>query len=157
STDEKSRTAGRMPAVTTNDHGVAGSSGEPARTAGYMPSFTRTGPAVPPTSSVSSTTAVTHTRPTNPDVTPIQKLLAGKGFYKSKMDGQLGPGTQEAMRGYQSAEGLEANGFPTLATLEKLGVNPENPSIAGDAEPAGTGGVVYSETVDHKYTTETSG
>lgn len=97
--------------------------------------------------STASTTAVTHTRLTNHDVTAIQKLLTDKGFYKSAVDGQFGPGTQEAMQAFQTSEGLEANGYPTAATLAKLGVTPENPPATGDAEPAGKGGVVYTETV----------
>ncbi|TAL31852.1 MAG: peptidoglycan-binding protein [Alphaproteobacteria bacterium] len=157
STGETSRTAGSIPTATTHDTGVVGSTGEKARTAGSIPAVNQSGPAIPPSTHVSASSTVKHTRLTNRDVTEIQKLLADKGFYKSKVDGQFGPGTQEAMRGYQSAEGLEANGFPTIVTLDKLGVTPENPSVTGDAEPTGKGGVIYTETVESKEITEKSG
>ncbi|MEZ0225562.1 MAG: peptidoglycan-binding protein [Alphaproteobacteria bacterium] len=156
STGEKSRTAGTIRTVTTNDAGVVGSTGEKSRTAGSIPAVNNPGPAVPATTKVSASSSVKHTRLTNHDVTEIQKQLADKGFYKSKVDGQFGPGTQEAMRGYQSSAGLEANGYPTIATLEKLGVTPENASVTGDAEPAGKGGVIYTETVENTQITEKS-
>ena len=92
-------------------------------------------------------TVVINRRLTNQDVTAIQKILHEKGFYKSRVDGQFGPGTQESMRDYQSSEGLEANGYPTAETLDKLGVTPENPPVKGSEEPPGKGGVVYSETM----------
>ena len=151
------RTAGAMPKVTTNDSGVHGSTGEPARTAGSIPTVNQSGPAIPPSTKVSASSTVKHWRLTNHDVTEIQKQLAEKGFYKSKVDGQFGPGTQEAMRDYQSSAGLEANGYPTIATLDKLGVTPENAPVTGDAEPAGKGGVIYTETVESKEITEKSG
>ena len=150
------RTAGAMPKFTTNDSGVAGSTGEKSRMAGTVPTVNNPGPAVPATSRVSASTSIKHMRLTNRDVTEIQKQLADKGFYKSKVDGQFGPGTQDAMREYQTSAGLEANGYPTIATLEKLGVAPENAPVTGDAEPAGTGGVIYTETVENKQVTEKS-
>lgn len=156
STGERSRTAGSIPTVTTNDAGVVGSTGEKSRTAGSIPVVNQAGPAIPASTKVSASSTVKHMRLTNHDVTEIQKQLAEKGFYKSKVDGQFGPGTQEAMRDYQSSEGIEANGYPTIATLEKLGVTPENAPVIGDEEPAGKGGVIYTETVENKQITEKS-
>lgn len=156
STGEPSRTAGSMRTVTTNDAGTVGSIGEESRTAGSIPAVNNPGPAVPASTKVSASTTVKRTRLTNRDVTEIQKQLADKGFYKSKVDGQFGPGTQQAMRDYQSSEGLEADGYPTMATLEKLGVTPENEPSLGDAEPAGMGGVIFTETIENKQVTEKS-
>jgi peptidoglycan hydrolase-like protein with peptidoglycan-binding domain len=135
------RTAGAMPTVTIRDAGVTAK-------------VSANTDAAEASARVSATTTVTHTRLTIRDVTAIQKLLAEKGFYKTKVDGQFGPGTQDAMREYQASEGLEANGYPTVATLEKLGVTPENAPVTGDAEPSGKGGVIYTETVERKDVTE---
>lgn len=150
------RTAGAMPTATTDNTGRVGSFGEKSRTAGSIPAVNNPGPAVAASSKVSATTTVKRTRLTNRDVTEIQKQLADKGFYKSTVDGQFGPGTQQAMRDYQSSAGLEADGYPTMATLEKLGVTPENEPALGDAEPAGMGGVIFTETIENKQITEKS-
>jgi peptidoglycan hydrolase-like protein with peptidoglycan-binding domain len=108
------------------------------------------------TTVASSSTTVMKIRLTNKDVTAIQGKLAEKGFYKGKPDGQFGPGTQDAVRDYQSSENLEANGYPTTATLEHLGVKPENEPVMGENDPPGKGGVVYTETVERKDVAEKS-
>jgi peptidoglycan hydrolase-like protein with peptidoglycan-binding domain len=112
---------------------------------------------MPTTTASSANTTVTHLRLTNRDVKEIQNKLAEKGFYKSKVDGQFGATTQDAMRGYQTSAGLEANGYPTAATLEKLGVKTENAPMTGDAEPPGKGGVVYTESIEKKNVVTTKG
>ncbi len=115
-------------------------------------------PASTPTATAtSSSTTVVHLRLTNHDVKEIQNKLAEKGFYKNPVDGQFGPGTQEAMQGFQTSAGLEANGYPTTATLDKLGVKPENAPVTGGAEPPGKGGVVYTESIEQKNVVTTKG
>jgi peptidoglycan hydrolase-like protein with peptidoglycan-binding domain len=104
----------------------------------------------------SSSTTVMKIRITPKDITAIQNKLAEKGYYKSKVDGQFGPGTQDAMRDFQSAEGLEANGYPTTATLERLGVTTENKPMMTDNDPPGKGGVVYTQTIERKDVAEKS-
>lgn len=110
-------------------------------------------PARAASESASVTTAASSTvmslRLTKKDITQIQNKLAEKGFFKEKVDGHLGSSTQDALRDYQSSEGIEANGYPTAATLEHLSVKTENDPVAGD-NPPGKGGVVYTETIESK-------
>ncbi len=61
-----------------------------------------------------------------PEVSPgmirrIQTALQQQGLYKGRIDGQWGPQTQNAVRGYQQAHNLTDNGqidSPTLASLQ---------------------------------------
>lgn len=50
----------------------------------------------------------------------IQAALKNAGFYKGAVDGHLGPRTKEAIRNFQKANGLYADGVAGKQTREKL-------------------------------------
>lgn len=50
----------------------------------------------------------------------IQNLLQYLGYYTIRVDGISGPGTEQAVRDFQKAEGLEVDGIPGKLTQEKL-------------------------------------
>lgn len=50
----------------------------------------------------------------------MQALLNARGFDAGKPDGLVGPQTREALRAFQLAEGLPADGYPTLEIIDRL-------------------------------------
>jgi membrane-bound lytic murein transglycosylase B len=50
----------------------------------------------------------------------LQKRLTAKGFSTQGVDGKIGPLTIDAVRGYQRAQGLTPDGYPSLRLLQKL-------------------------------------
>ena len=51
----------------------------------------------------------------------IQQTLQEQGFYKGQVDGQWGPGTQQALRQFQQQKGIQSQGqmdFQTMAALD---------------------------------------
>lgn len=56
------------------------------------------------------------------DYRAIQTLLNAGGFDAGTPDGQWGPGSQRAMRAFQSSVGLPDTGAPDRATLQQLGI-----------------------------------
>ncbi len=64
-------------------------------------------------------------RPLRPDeVEEMQRLLASHGFDPGEPDGRTGPLTRAALRSYQTAAGLPADGYPTLELLARLRQRP---------------------------------
>jgi membrane-bound lytic murein transglycosylase B len=55
-------------------------------------------------------------------VTAIQEALKDKGHDPGPIDGILGPRTREALKSFQTAEGLNATGRSDPDTLAALGV-----------------------------------
>ncbi|MEO8044429.1 MAG: peptidoglycan-binding domain-containing protein [Spartobacteria bacterium] len=53
-----------------------------------------------------------------------QTLLARSGFYRSGIDGEFGPGTAAAVRGFQARSGLAPDGRLNMPTLAALGLLP---------------------------------
>ncbi|MEO5689762.1 MAG: lytic murein transglycosylase [Burkholderiaceae bacterium] len=53
-------------------------------------------------------------------VKTLQAALTDRGFAAGPLDGQLGPTTRQALRAWQRAQALPADGFPTLDLLNKL-------------------------------------
>jgi peptidoglycan hydrolase-like protein with peptidoglycan-binding domain len=53
-----------------------------------------------------------------------QTLLARYGFYRSGIDGEFGPGTAAALRGFQARAGLWPDGRLNMETLAALGLLP---------------------------------
>ncbi len=53
-----------------------------------------------------------------------QTLLARYGFYRSGIDGEFGPGTAAALRGFQARSGLIPDGRLNMPTLAALGLLP---------------------------------
>ncbi|MCJ2035227.1 lytic murein transglycosylase [Methylobacterium sp. J-068] len=54
----------------------------------------------------------------------LQAGLAERGLYAGEADGRAGPKLREAVRRYQIAEGLPADGYATPALLERLRARP---------------------------------
>lgn len=53
-----------------------------------------------------------------------QALLARYGYYRSGIDGEFGPGTAAALRGFQARAGLVPDGRLNMETLAALGLLP---------------------------------
>lgn len=53
-----------------------------------------------------------------------QALLARQGYYRSAIDGEYGPGTEFALRAYQTRFGLPSSGRLDMETLATLGLLP---------------------------------
>ena len=53
-------------------------------------------------------------------VKTLQSALTDRGFAAGPADGQLGPTTRQALRAYQRAQALPADGFATQELLDKL-------------------------------------
>ena len=54
------------------------------------------------------------------DVREMQSKLKAKGYYAGAVDGKFGPATQKAVRRFQSAIGIKADGKPGNKTLTAL-------------------------------------
>ncbi len=59
-------------------------------------------------------------------VIQLQESLNGKGYDSGKPDGIMGSNTRKAIRAFQKAEGLIADGMPSASLLEKLGLHLES-------------------------------
>lgn len=59
-------------------------------------------------------------------VIQLQESLNDKGYDSGKADGIMGSNTRKAIRAFQKAEGLIADGMPSVPLLEKLGVHLES-------------------------------
>ena len=57
-------------------------------------------------------------------VVGAQTLLARYGYYRSGVDGEFGPGTAAALRGFQARAGLVPDGRLNMETLAALGLLP---------------------------------
>jgi membrane-bound lytic murein transglycosylase B len=62
------------------------------------------------------------------DYIELQTLLAQKGFAVGAIDGMFGSNTRRAVRSYQQAEGLPADGWATRALLDRLRGRPAAPT-----------------------------
>lgn len=92
------------------------------------PMMTLAAPIISPQSSPTPT--VTADIPDADDISAIQTLMQGLGFYDGAIDNLLGEETQEAIAAVQQAYGLPITGEPDSLTLETLvqeNNNPNNP------------------------------
>ena len=71
------------------------------------------------------------------DVRQIQQALKDKGFDVGPIDGQLGPKTEQALRSFQQAQGLQATGQVDQKTMAALGVQAGQQSMQGVPPPQG--------------------
>jgi phage tail tape-measure protein len=55
-------------------------------------------------------------------VRSVQQALNDKGYNAGPVDGQMGPGTRDALMRFQQAQGLPQTGEPDSSTLSALGV-----------------------------------
>ena len=54
------------------------------------------------------------------EIQEMQQILAGLGFDVGRPDGLAGARTRKALRAFQKAAGLPADGYPTPALLARL-------------------------------------
>ncbi len=54
------------------------------------------------------------------NVMGLQRALKKAGFISGKLDGRMGPQTREALRAFQRANGLTADGMIGLKTIKAL-------------------------------------
>ena len=89
----------------------------------------------------SETTAAQHKGDVSakPSKRDIQLALKNAGFYQGSVDGKLGPHTREAIRKFQTANGLKADGVAGRQTWDKLSVylNMPAPTASASTETAG--------------------
>jgi len=55
----------------------------------------------------------------------LQRLLAERGFDPGKIDGQIGPNSRAAIRGFQKKAGLPADGYAEYGLLELIRKSPK--------------------------------
>jgi len=83
--------------------------------------------------------------------TVLQRQLAARHFYQGKIDGNWGPGTEAAVRDFQSKNKLEPTGKVDAATAEKLGVTIERMEL-NDKDAPRTEPVAVPNTSDDANT-----
>ncbi|MBL8549351.1 MAG: lytic murein transglycosylase [Hyphomonadaceae bacterium] len=54
------------------------------------------------------------------EILELQTLLKSRGYYAGEADGLFGSGTRAAVRGFQQAHAMPADGFPTMRILNQL-------------------------------------
>ncbi|HEV8142329.1 MAG TPA: peptidoglycan-binding domain-containing protein, partial [Methylomirabilota bacterium] len=77
---------------------------------------------------------------TGPDemVKAAQQALKEKGHNPGSVDGRMGPKTQQALRDFQNAQGIQATGELDAKTMVSLGIEPARTSSAGESTTAGS-------------------
>lgn len=83
-------------------------------------------PAQPPAAASSSVVVPDILSPAA--VRNVQQRLRSLGFYRGPIDGLWGPGTQAAIERFQQGRGLQSSGQVNPATLQALGLDPNNPA-----------------------------
>jgi peptidoglycan hydrolase-like protein with peptidoglycan-binding domain len=77
---------------------------------------------------------------TGDGVKEIQAALIAKGFYRGPTNGRFGPLTEEAVKKFQSASGLEDDGIAGKATLDLLFAADKPAAAQGAGSPGGAQG-----------------
>lgn len=57
---------------------------------------------------------------TKPSATEIQQALKNAGYYKGRIDGDIGPMSEQAIKDFQAANNLKADGVVGTITWSKL-------------------------------------
>lgn len=83
---------------------------------------------------VSNADAVSYKRGSSGDtVSKIQEVLKNQGFYSGSVDGTFGSGTEEAVKAFQSAYGLTADGKVGTQTLQAMGIEEQSGQTASSS------------------------
>jgi peptidoglycan hydrolase-like protein with peptidoglycan-binding domain len=77
-------------------------------------------------------------------VRQIQQALNQGGYDVGEVDGNWGQQTQEAVRNFQQAQGLEPTGQPNLRTLSALGINVGGQAMQGAQAQAPQSGQIQA-------------
>lgn len=89
------------------------------------------------------------------EVRQIQEKLKRWGYYSGSIDGVYGSGTENAVKKFQKANGLKADGIAGKATLNAMGINSSSSSSGSGGsssnELALLSRVVYSEARGEPY------
>lgn len=73
------------------------------------------------------------------DIKTVQRRLKDLGYYGGSVDGVYGSGTTAAVKNFQSANALVADGIAGPKTLSKLGIS----SVSGSSSNSGTSSNTY--------------
>jgi peptidoglycan hydrolase-like protein with peptidoglycan-binding domain len=65
----------------------------------------------------------------------MQRALTARNLYQGKADGVWGPKTENALRNFQTQNGLEATGRLDQRSAEALGLTPERQAVSGSDLP----------------------
>ncbi len=68
--------------------------------------------------------------PTSDRIREIQSVLARGGYYKGGQTGKMDSSTQDALRRFQEANGLNPSGKLDARTLQKLGLGSDTAGVA---------------------------
>jgi murein L,D-transpeptidase YcbB/YkuD len=105
-------------------------SNKESTTGGTQSQRTQSGTPLPEGSPFSGTVEMGHPN-LRQDVKAAQQALKEQGFDPGPVDGMIGPRTREALKSFQTSNGLETTGTLNPATAKKLGVEP-GPSKGSD-------------------------
>jgi len=97
----------------------------------------------------------------NSDVKKLQQALEILGYYNGKIDGIYGNGTTAAVKAYQKAKGLSADGYAGERTVKSIFGSCNSKSLTTQAAPgssksSSSSGNTSSTTVKSKYPTVNS-
>lgn len=89
------------------------------------------------------------------EVRKIQEKLKRWGYYSGRVDGIYGSGTESAVKKFQKANGLKADGIAGKATLNAMGISSSNSSSSSGGNNSNDlnllSRVVYSEARGEPY------
>lgn len=71
-------------------------------------------------------------------VKAAQQALKDKGHDPGDVDGRMGPKTQQALRDFQKAQGIQATGRLDAKTMQSLGVEGGRTSSTGESSTSGS-------------------
>ena len=94
------------------------------------------------------------------EVRKIQEKLKRWGYYSGSVDGIYGSGTESAVKKFQKANGLKADGIAGKATLNAMGISSSNSSSSSGGNNSNDlnllSRVVYSEARGEPYVGQVS-
>jgi peptidoglycan hydrolase-like protein with peptidoglycan-binding domain len=82
---------------------------------------------------------VVHVTPDRERTMEMQRALTARNLYQGKADGVWGPKTENALRNFQTQNGLDATGRLDQRSAEALGLAPERQPVSGTDLPDNSG------------------